>query len=100
MKYNLTEKLKFNEKPVIVIKDEEITIDSSATTVLKIMDVMNNDADGLNGALACATLLFSDADRTKLDKLGLSIEDYIKVVQVGIDMALGNNPDDTEEAGE
>ena len=97
MLYSLTDKLKFNEAPQIEIKGKKITVDNSAVTVLKLMDIAQNDGD-LEGTKAVFDLLFSEKDRKTIDSLKLNIEDYITLATVAMDLALGNNPD--EEKGE
>lgn len=97
MLYSLTDKLKFNENPQIEIKGKVLTIDNSATTVLELMDIVQNKGD-LEGAKATMRLLFGEKDQKTLEKLKLSIDDYITVATVAMDLALGNDPD--EKSGE
>ena len=97
MHYSLTEKLKFNEKPVIYIKDNALTVDNSAITVLKLMDVVQQEGE-LAGAQKVMDLLFSKEDVKKITALKLSMEDYVLLASVAIDLALGNDPD--AKAGE
>jgi hypothetical protein len=97
MLYSLTDKLKFNESPQIEIKGKVLTIDNSATTVLELMDIVQNKGD-LEGAKATTRLLFSEKDQKTLEKLKLSIDDYITLATVAMDLALGNDPD--EKSGE
>jgi len=97
MLYSLTDKLKFNESPQIEIKGKVLTIDNSATTVLELMDIVQNKGD-LEGAKATTRLLFNEKDQKTLEKLKLSIDDYITLATVAMDLALGNDPD--EKSGE
>lgn len=97
MTYTLTDKLKFTEKPKLTIKDVTVTINNSATTVLELMDVVQNKGE-LAGANAIFGLLLNDKDRKKIESLDLPIDDFVTVCQVMMDLALGNDPD--EEQGE
>ena len=92
MHYSLTEKLKFNEKPVIYVKDNALTVNNSAITVLKLMDIVQQEGE-LAGAKNVMALLFSEDDQKKIEALSLSMEDYVTLASVAIDLALGNDPD-------
>lgn len=96
MLYSLTDKLKFDEKPQIEVNGKILTIDNSAVTVLKLMDTVQNNGE-LAGTKAVIELLFSEKDRKVIDKLGLSVSDYIKFCEVCMDLALGNDPDHKEQ---
>lgn len=97
MKYNLTEKLDFNADPVIVINDQELTVNSDAESVLKIMDVIETKGE-MQGALECLNILFGEEDMDKIKKMKLKMPDFMKLIQVAADLAMGSDPD--EELGE
>ena len=92
MLYSLTDKLNFNEKPQVEIKGKILTIDNSATTVLKLMDTVQNKGE-LAGAQAVLDLLFDAKDRKTIESLKLSINDFTKLCEICMDLALGNDPD-------
>jgi len=96
MLYSLTDKLKFDEKPQIEVKGKVLTINNSATTVLKLMDTVQNKGE-IEGAKAILELLFDEKDRKTIEKLGLSMGNYIKLCEVCMDLALGNDPDHKEQ---
>lgn len=95
MVYSLTEKLKFNEQPQLEIKGKVLKIDNSATTVLKLLDIVQNDGE-MAGATSAMEMLFSEKDRKIIEKMNLSIDDYITLATVALDLALGNDPDNKE----
>lgn len=101
MRYNLTEKLNFDDNPKIIIEKngEEIAleVDASATTALKLMDIITNESE-VKGALMCADLLIKDKE--KLDSLNLSLQNYIAVVRCAMSLAMGTNPDEDDLSGE
>lgn len=97
MLYTLTDKLNFNEPPQIEIKGRTLTIDNSAVTILKLMDIVQNEGD-LAGVKATMNLLFSEKDQKIIEKLHLNIEDYSTLASVAMELALGNDPD--EKGGE
>lgn len=98
MLYSLSDKLKFNSPPQIEIKGKKLTIDNSAITVLKVMDIVTEKGE-LAGTRAVFELLFSKKDQKIIEDLKLSIEDYTTLAEIVIDLALGNDPDE-ENRGE
>ena len=100
MKYNLTEKMKFDQDPVITIKDIEISVKSDAETVLELLDVIENKGE-MAAMSQCMDLLFSPADQKKIRKLGLKMDDFVLLVQTATALAVGEDPDGEEpEQGE
>ena len=98
MKYNLTDKLKFNEDPVLQIRDTELTIKSDAEVVLQLMDIMSTKGE-LAAARDVLGLLLSPEDRKKLEGLKLKTNDYIAVMNAAVTLALGEDPEE-EPPGE
>ncbi len=87
---DITEKLNFTEKPVLVVKDKEIEIDNSAVTVLKVMGLMSDDA-GSKEILKAYNLLFNETARKTIDSLRLSFEDFATVVRAAIGLVAGDS---------
>lgn len=96
MVYDATAKLKFNEDPVLKIKDVELTVRSDADVLLSLMDVMQKKGE-MEGAREAIALLFSEKDYKKLQKLRLKMDDYMEVVRLAISLALGEDPDEEPE---
>lgn len=100
MLYNMTEKLALSEDPMLQIKDQVLTINSDAENVLKLIEILSNEGE-IEAALDIEKLLFSEADREKIKKLKLKINDYIMMIQIATSLALGEDPDEQpDEAGE
>ena len=98
MLYSLTDKLKFAEDPQIEIKGKVITVKSDAETVLKLLDIVQNESP-YDGAISAVDLLLSEKDKKTLKGLNLKISDYMKFTETMVDLALGNDPDE-ENRGE
>ena len=96
MLYSLTDKLKFAEKPKIEIKGKTFAVDNSAKTVLEIMDIVTTQGE-IAGARSSLDLLFNAKDRKEIEKLNLTIEDYVKLASVAMDLALGNDPEEDQK---
>lgn len=99
MIYNLTEKLKFNEDPKLVIKETELTVKSDAEVVLQLMDIFSTKGE-VAGAVEAAKLLFSAADQKKLNAMHLKMNDYRELVKAATKLAMGYDPDEEEPSGE
>ena len=93
MKYSLTDKLTFNDDPQIEIKGKVITVKSDAETVLKLLDIVQNEGEA-KGALLAVDLLLSDKDKKTLNSLHLKMKDYLIFTEAMVDLALGNDPDE------
>lgn len=89
-KLDITEKLNFDEKPVLVIKNKEIEIDNRAITVLKVMGLMNDNA-GTEEILQAYELLFDKNARKVVDSMGLSFTDFATVVRTAIGLVAGGD---------
>ena len=98
MVYDLTEKLRFDEDPVLVVRNTRLTVRSDAEIVLRLMDALREKGESA-GAREAAELLLSPADRKKLSALGLKMDDYLAVLRTAVQLALGADPED-EPPGE
>ncbi len=96
MRYNITDKLKFNEDPVLIIKDKELTVKADAEIVLQLMDILQAKGE-IAGAAEALKLLLSPSDQKKLSSLHLKTEDYIEVMKAAVSLALGEDPEDDQQ---
>ena len=65
---DITEKLNFDENPVLKVKNVTIEVNSDAATVLKIMGLFSKGTSAKE-VLAVYELIFNEKDRKKIDKL-------------------------------
>ena len=93
MVYDLTDKLRFDEDPVLVVRNARLTVRSDAETVLRLIDALREQGEAA-GAREAAELLLSPADRKKLSALGLRMDDYLAVLRTAVQLALGADPED------
>lgn len=91
---DITEKLSFDENPVLKIKDVTVEVNSDAATVLKIMGIFSKGASAKE-VLAVYELIFNEKDRKKIDKLNLQFKDFQTIIMAAVDMITGD-----EEPGE
>lgn len=96
MKKDITEKLKFEENPKLVIKGAEIEVDTDATTVLKVMGTIGNDSELTpRDVVRVYEVIFKEKERKKIDKLQLKMEDFQVLINEAISLITGE-----EEQGE
>lgn len=96
MKKDITEKLKFEENPKLVIKGVEIEVDTDATTVLKVMGTIGNDSELTpRDVVRVYEVIFKEKERKKIDKLQLKMEDFKVLISEAISLITGG-----EEQGE
>ena len=91
---DITEKLSFDENPVLKVKDVTVEVNSDAATVLKIMSIFSKDTSAKE-VLAVYELIFNEKDRKKIDKLNLQFKDFQTIIMAAVDMITGD-----EEPGE
>lgn len=85
---DITDKLNFEEKPKIVVKGEEFTVNDSATAMLKIIPELEKEATPQTINKLCETL-FSAEDIKKIDALNLSFADFTTFVMAAIQLVTG-----------
>ena len=92
MKYNLTDKLNFEENPQIEVKNKVITVKADAETVLSLLDLLQTRGE-LAASQEAPSLLFSPKDLKTIKDLKLSFKDYSTLIEVAVNLALGEDPD-------
>ncbi len=88
---DITEKLNFEEKPKIRIKDTEITINNSATTVLKLLSVLNKGEMSPENVMNAIDLLITPEEMEKLEKLDLSFKDFMTFITSAVGLITGDD---------
>lgn len=99
---DITDKLNFEEKPIIVVKGKEIEVNNDASTVLKILGrVENEGTENLSALTAMADMLFTKQGKKNLESLNLNINDYSKIIETAVGLAIGDEetPGELENAG-
>lgn len=91
---DITEKLSFDENPVLKVKDTTIEVNSDAATVLKIMGILSKGTSAKE-ILEMYEMLFKETDRKKIDKLKLQFKDFQKLIMSAVNIITGD-----EELGE
>lgn len=92
---DITDKLSFDENPVIKIKGTEIEVQSDAKTMLEIMGIFKEESEA-EAVIKAYSKLFTEADRKKLEKMKLPFKDLVKVIEAAMSLVQG----DDEQQGE
>lgn len=86
---DITDKLKFDENPALVIKGQELEVNTDAPTMLKIMNLMTEDGVEINQINEAYALIFPEDSRKKIEDMKLSVNDWITVVQEAMALVTG-----------
>ena len=94
---DITDKLNFEEKPIIKVKDVEIKANNDAVTMLKVIALFDNDGKGMSvkNVLNIYNLLFDEENQQKIESLKLNFEDFSTLV-VNAAQAVINNGEEVE----
>ena len=90
---DITEQLNFEEKPKLRIKKQLLEVNDSATTTLKLMEIMSDNDGTPNGKQLndMYKALFSSEDRKKIEKLNLNMHDFTALVNAAVDLIVGES---------
>ncbi len=94
---DITEKLNFEEKPKIIIKGEKYEINDSATAMLKVIPLLE-DENGVTASVINKTYetIFPEKEREKIDKLNLNFEDFTTLVMTAVQTIAGHSDNEGE----
>jgi len=96
-KIDITDKLSFDENPVIVIKGKELEINADAATVLKIMGILgNNESPSPSDVLKMYNLIFGEKERKAIETMKLQFNDFQTIVFTAINLITGEQEDQGE----
>lgn len=90
-KYDITDKLTFDGNPVLVIKSKELEVNADAPTMLKVMNFLGSDGVEIDQISQAYELIFPDKSRKEIEKMKLSVSDWITVVQEAIGLVAGES---------
>lgn len=96
---DITNKLNFEEKPIIKVKDVEVAVNNEATTILEVMAITEDAGNNVNSknVYELVERLFDEENQKKLNSLKLNFEDFVTFIAETIKMVNGA---DIESEGE
>lgn len=100
---DITNKLKFEEKPFVKVKDVEIEVNNDAVAMLEVTAVFEdtNEKNALRSSdiIKLFNLLFDEESRRRVKSLKLTMEDFAEFIMSTAKIAL-NNFEEEETEGE
>ena len=90
-KYDITDKLTFDGNPVLVIKGKELEVNADAPTMLKVMNFFGEDGVEIGQINEAYELIFPEKSRREIEKMKLSVKDWMTVVQEAVGLVVGES---------
>jgi len=89
---DITNKLNFDERPKLVIKDTEIEVNNDAISFIKAIALFDSES-GISSTdiLSALELLFDEENREKIAKLHLSFADLSTVIKTATELIADND---------
>ena len=84
---DITEKLAFEEKPMLVIRKRKIKVNHDAKSVIRLMALV--ESDGVSEAQIVREgidILFDENEKKKLDDMNLSLADFMTVISSAMEL--------------
>ncbi len=88
---DITDKLNFEEKPQIKIKDTTITINNEATAMLKILPTISKKKMDASEIIDVLNNLLNEDEAKKLEALNLDFSDFTKFIEAAVSLIAGND---------
>lgn len=92
---DISEKLKMEDNPVILVNGEELEVNTDAATILEIMGELGDENTVTPSSISkMCDLIFTDEAKKKIRKLRLKFDDYQTLVETAINLAVGGEEDE------
>lgn len=90
---DITDKLNFEEKPTIKVKDTELKANNDAVTMLKVVALFGDNGEdvAVKDVLTVYNLLFDEENRKKIESLNLSMEDFSTLIMESAQVLINGN---------
>lgn len=93
---DITDKLNFEEKPSVRVKNVDLAINNDAVSILKLAAIFE-DGNGKNkDVITMYHLLFDESEREKIEKLHLNIHDFSTLISESAKIVQGDLTDEGE----
>lgn len=94
---DITEKLTFDGNPSLKIKGKVLEVNADAPTMLKVMNFMGQDGLAPERINDAYKLIFPDKSRKEIEKMRLSVNDWMIVVQEAMTLVIGEDNSQGEQ---
>lgn len=93
---DITDKLNFEEKPIVKVKDTELVINNDAVSMLKVAALFEDGNGKSKDVITMYHLLFEESEREKIEKLKLNMHDFNVLISESAKIATGDLTDEGE----
>lgn len=95
---DITDKLNFEEKPIVKVKDTELVINNDAVSMLKVAALFEDGNGKSKDVITMYHLLFEESEREKIDALKLNMHDFNTLISESASIVIDNASDEGEQA--
>lgn len=94
---DITDKLSFDGNPSLMIKGKTLEVNADAPTMLKVMNYIGEDGVEIDQINEAYELIFPEKSRREIEKMKLSVPDWMIVVQEAVGLVIGEDSDPGEQ---
>ena len=93
---DITDKLNFEEKPSVRVKNVDLAINNDAVSMLKVAALFEDGNGKSKDVIEMYHLLFDESEREKIEKLKLNMHDFNALIIESAKIATGDLTDEGE----
>lgn len=93
---DITDKLNFEEKPSVRVKNVDLAINNDAVSMLKVAALFEDGNGKSKDVIEMYHLLFDESEREKIEKLKLNMHDFSTLISESAKIATGDLTDEGE----
>lgn len=93
---DITDKLNFEEKPSVRVKNVDLAINNDAVSMLKVAALFEDGNGKSKDVIEMYHLLFDESEREKIEKLKLNMHDFKALISKSAKIATGDLTDEGE----
>ena len=88
---DITDKLTFDGNPSLIIKGKQLEVNADAPTMLKVMNFIGGGGVEIDQINEAYQLIFPEKSRKEIEKMKLSVPDWMTVVQEAMNLVVGED---------
>ena len=93
---DITDKLNFEEKPSVRVKNVDLALNNDAVSMLKVAALFEDGNGKSKDVIEMYHLLFDESEREKIEKLKLNMHDFNAIISESAKIATGDLTDEGE----
>lgn len=93
---DITDKLNFEEKPSVRVKNVDLAINNDAVSMLKVAALFEDGNGKSKDVIEMYHLLFDESEREKIEKLKLNMHDFNALISESAKIATDDLTDEGE----